>query len=186
MKKKLLVLFIAVVIIVIGVICVGNFGYIKTRLYSGDRITGTFVMTVDGKEYNPVEESLEYENSGKQRLASDGLSSFSIKGGEYGCYKIGFLLDNEELYKLTGDESFQSYETNQWLIFEYINTNWWHITKMTLSAEMVLKDGEWIIYTKVIYAEKRENGDDSEYKPIEESFSYSEIMSGDGIIHFGV
>ena len=183
-KKILCNIGITFTILVIAVVVLCNLNFIKTRFYFGDRITGTFSMTVDGKEYDPIEEMLEYENEGTQRLTTS-ISGFSIKGGSYGSYKIGFLLDNKELYKLTGDEKFNLYTTNSLLTFQYINTNWWHITKMTLTAEMSLVDGEWIISTKVVYSEPLENGEVSE-STVEKVFKYDEIISGNGVVPFGV
>ena len=187
MKRKQIVCFIVFVIaIIVTAVSVSNIGYLKTRLYFGDRITGTFVLTVGEEKYIPTEQLLEYENEVTQKLNLDAMSSFSIKGGKYGSYKIGFLLDNEELYRLTGDEIFRSYETNPTLIFQYINTNWWHITEISLSAEMVMIDGEWVVNTKVVYSESNENRGISEYSPIEKSVLYSELMSKNGIVQFGV
>lgn len=157
---------------------------IKYRFYSNDRIKGTFTMTVAGKEYDPVDEILEYENEGTQRL-QDGYSGFSIKAGKYGSYKISFVLDNKELYRLTGDTLFENYTSNPILTFQYINTNWWHVTEMTLTAEMVLVNDEWIVNTKIIYSEPLESGSISE-DTVEKSFTYDEIMQGDGIVQFGV
>jgi len=112
-------------------------------------------------------------------------SGFSIKGGEYGSYKISFLLDNKELYRLTGDTLFDAYTLNPILTYQYINTNWWHVTEMALTAEMVLINDEWIVNTKVVYSEPLESGIISEYT-VERSFTYDEIMQGKGIVQFGV
>lgn len=175
-KKAIVTISITLVLLIIAVVTLS-----KNRIYFGDRITGTFTMTVAGNEYDPVEPMLEYENEGTQRLTSSG-SDFSIKGGKYGAYKIGFVLDNKELYKLTEDKQFDTYTSNPSLTFLYFNTNWWHVTKMTLTAEMKLINGEWMINTKVVYSE---DGGVSE-GIVEETFSYNEIMSGNGTILFGI
>jgi hypothetical protein len=157
---------------------------VKYRFYSGDRITGTFNIKVNGVDYNPIEEMLEYDNEKTQRL-TNGYSGFSIKGGAYGSYKISFSLDNKELYSMTGDSFFMSYTSNPILTYQYINTNWWHVTKMTLTAEIVLVNDEWIVNTKIVYSEPLENGTISEHT-LEKSFTYDEIMQNKGIVQFGL
>ena len=61
MEKK--IVFIAIFIVVIGasVLALNN-PYIKTQVYTDDRITGIFTMTVDGKPYEPLDKTLEYES----------------------------------------------------------------------------------------------------------------------------
>ena len=187
MKKKVIrcsIIGLAILLIPVIVFMCSRPYPLKYFFYSGDRITGTFTMSVAGIKYEPVDEMLEYANQGTQRLNTNG-AAFSIKGGNYGSYKISFVLDNKELHKLTGDEYFEVYTSNPALTFQYINTNWWHVTEMTLSAEMVLLNNEWTVNTKVVYTEPLENGSISENK-VENSFSYDEIMSGDGLVYFGV
>ena len=156
----------------------------KYFFYLGDRITGTFTMSVAGIEYNPVDEMFEYENQGTQRLSSVD-SGFSIKGGAYGSYKISFILDNKELYRLTGDKSFETYSSNPAITFQYINANWWHVTEMALSVEMIFIDDEWILNTKVVYTEPREDGSIFE-GVVEKSFLYDEVMLDSGLVYFGL
>ena len=186
-KKTIIASSLAVLVsglIIVTLLILSGSAPIKYRFYSGDRITGTFIMTVNGVDYNPDEEFLEYENTGTQRLHTDD-SGFSIKGGRYGSYKIGFLLDNKELYRLTGDELFEAYASNQTLTYQYINTNWWHVTEMSLTAEMVLINGEWIVKTKIVYSEPLESGVISEYT-VKKTFAYNEMMQGNGIVRFGI
>lgn len=159
--------------------------YLKNRIYMSDRITGTFSMTVTGKPYNPTDETLEYESKGMQRLKNDGVGNFSIKGGKYGGYKIGFTLENEEIYELTQDSIFLSYASDPALTFFYINVNWWHIMEMTLTADMVFSDNQWVINCKAIYKESTESGAFIK-NTVEKSFTYDEVISGNGIIQFGL
>ncbi len=186
MKKKWII-FISVVLtlILISVILLMTLPYFKNRIYTGDRITGTFSMTVAGKPYKPTDETLEYENNGTQRLADDGAGNFTIKGGKYGGYKIVFILENDKLFELTQDPIFESYDSDPTLTFFYINANWWHITEMTLTAEMVLSDEQWVINCKAVYKESTENGGFSE-NTAQKSFNYNEVITGNGAIQFGL
>ena len=184
MKKKIIITSCLAVLALTAFIAILFISPLKYRFYSGDRITGTFVMTVNGADYDPVEEILEYENEGTQRLHNDN-SGFSIKGGEYGSYKISFLLDNKELYRLTEDVIFDAYTSNPVLTYQYINTNWWHITEMALTAELDLVNDEWVVTAKVVYREPLESGITWETM-VEKSFTYDEIMQGEGIVQFGV
>ncbi|MCL2152012.1 MAG: hypothetical protein FWH57_03475 [Oscillospiraceae bacterium] len=176
---------VLMICIIISSVLFINKGSNKYRFYSGDRITGTFTMTVAGDEYDPVEEILEYENTGTQRLKTTSIDGFSIKGGKYGSYKISFMLDNKELYRLTGDAFFEKQTSNPILTFQYINTNWWHVTNMTLTAEMIEENDEWVVNVEVVYSEPLKSGDIVDYYA-EKSFTYAEIMQGFGIIQFGV
>ncbi len=187
MKKKWII-SISVILLLILIslsILLMRIPYFKNRIYLKDRITGTFSMLVDGKPYNPTDETLEYEDDGTQRLADDGAGNFTIKGGEYGRYKIGFILENDELFELTQDPIFKSYDSDPTLTFFYINANWWHITKMTLTAEMVLSGDKWVINCKVVYKESTEDGGFIE-NTAQKSFTYDEVMAGNGIIRFGL
>lgn len=179
MKKRIIIF----VCIVLFFLLLRN-PYFKNRIYFGDRITGGFLMTVAGKTYFPTDGILEYENTGTQRLTGV-TEDFTIKGGQYGSYKIGFVLENEELYELTKDDIFKSYNSDPTLEFFYVNANWWHVTKMDLTAEMVLSKGKWIVNCKAVYREPLENGGVEEYT-VEKSFTYKEIMEGKGIVHFGL
>jgi len=186
MKSRFLALLSWAVLAIVVIIAIKSNNYLKTRIYFGDRITGTFVIQVVGKEYQPVEKYFEYESSEKAKLPIDGLPYFFIKGGKYGPYIIEFSLNNEALYWLTGDDSFLSYETNSTLVFRYFNANWWHITELILSAEIVMQDGEWIVHTKVFCRESNESGGYSDHPPNEKSFKYSDITSDDNILRFGI
>jgi len=183
MKNKKTVITICIGLVLL-VIAAGTLPDVRNLIYRGDRIIGTFTMTVAGNEYDPVDEMLEFENEGTQRLASSG-ADFSIKGGKYGSYKISFVLDNKELYKLTGDKQFDMYTSNPLLTFQYVNTNWRHVTKMRLSAEMDSINGEWVVNTKVVYSEHLEDESVSE-NIVKKSFNYSGVMLGNGIIQFGI
>jgi len=187
MKRKavlLSVIGLVLLIITVTIFIISTPYPLKYFFYSGDRITGTFTMTVAGVEYDPVEEMLEYENQGTQRLHDD-INGFTIRGGAYGSYKISFLLDNTILYQLTGDTFFETFTSKPILTYQYINTNWWHVTEMTLTAEMVIVNEEWVINTKTIYSEPLENGDIS-VTTVEKAFTYAEVMQGKGIVQFGV
>lgn len=185
MKKRLIIMICIFVALLIAIGVFFQTPFIKTRLYFGDRITGSLSMTVAGKPYNPAEETLEYENQGTQRLKDDSAGNFSIKGGKYGGYKIGYILENKELYKLTQDAKFESYESDQTLTFLYINANWWHVTEMTLTADMVLLGDQWVINCTVVYKESTEGGSYTE-NTVQKSFTYDEVIAGNGIIQFGL
>ena len=178
--KKFIVSLVIPAMIILGAIGIRNNGYLKTRVYFGHRITGTFTMLVDGKSYQPTKKYFKYEGSGKAELPMiNRLPYFFIKAGKYGMYEIEFVLDNKELYTLTGDETFLTYDVNPSLLFQYISYNWWHITEMTLSAEIAMYDGKWIVTAKVIRSESDEMCGSFEYAPIEESFDYAYIQSRD-------
>ena len=158
-----------------------NSNHIKGRYYPDDRITGSFSMTVSGERYDP-DIKIPEDNSGSNRLTASA-SGFSIVGDEKELYTISFLLDNKELYRLTGDPQFDLFDENPVITFEYFKTSWWHFTTMTLTAEMVVVDNEWIVK---IRADHRWPSDGTKFyeDTVEKSFTYNEVMSGDGIIRF--
>ena len=180
------IIIVALFIAIIGILAFAiNSPYIKTRIYIGDRITGFFAMSVDGKPYEPVDKTLEYENTGTQRLSTD-IDGFKIKGGKYGMYNIGFILENKELYKLTNDDVFLTYPDKTNLCFRYLNTNWWHITNMNLTADLTKENGEWKLNVKAVYTESPEDGL-HKAKIVEKTFDYSDVAEkGNADIQFGI
>lgn len=66
MRKKIIITSCLAVLVLTAFIIVLFVSPVKYRFYSGDRITGTFIMTVNGVDYDPAEEILEYENEGTQ------------------------------------------------------------------------------------------------------------------------
>ncbi len=153
MKKTFLIL--SIVLAFVLVICAFNYKWIYYRFYPFDRITGEYDITVNGKETNTVDEYYEYENGGKIRLEND-TENFKIKGGKYGRYEIGFVLNEGTLYKLTNDEMFNG-NGNIDLSIAYLNTNWWHISELDIEIDIVKDSGEWYVYYDVELEEPLEN-----------------------------
>ena len=153
MKKRVLIL--ASVISLILVICAFNYKWIYYRFYPFDRITGEFEISLNGKEINAVDEYYEYENGGKIRLEND-TENFKIKGGKYGKYEIGFVINEPTLYKLTNDEKFKG-NGNIDLSIAYLNTNWWHISELDIEINIVKDNDEWYVYYDVELEEPMEN-----------------------------
>jgi hypothetical protein len=176
--------FLVVMALIVFLVFNTYFKQLKYRSYSGDRITGTFAIAVDGREYIPDVQMFEFENKGTQRLHID-IAGFSIKGGEYGPYKISFKLENKELYNLTGDSYFSSLTSDPILTYQYLNSNWWNVTEMQLTAEIIYENEEWVVYTKVVYREPSEIGIIIE-NTVEKSFTYEELVRGHGTITFGL
>ena len=186
-ERKLNILIIAVVgIIITAEIIVVNIPFLKVRLYSGDRITGTLNMTVNDITYNPSEEFFEFYSDGTQKLnESDG--HFTIKGGEYGAYHIGFYIENNVIADITKDAVFYDLPESTPLIYTYFNANWWHITELELDADLVKENDEWILKVKAEYTEQQEDGSAPVKHIREESFDYIEASnSGDISIYFGL
>lgn len=153
MKKVFLIL--VTIVAVILVVCVFNYKWIYYRCYPFDRITGEYEITVNGKEIDMFNEYYEYENNGKIRLEND-TENFKIKGGKYGRYEIGFVLNEDVLYKLTNDEKFKEYGSLD-LSIAYLNTNWWHISELDIEIDIVKDNGEWYVCYDVELGEPLEN-----------------------------
>ena len=153
MKKRVLIL--ASVISLILVICAFNYKWIYYRFYPFDRITGEYDISLNGKQINSIDEYYEYENSGKIRLEND-TENFKIKGGKYGRYKIGFVLSEDILYKLTNDKKFKG-NGNVDLSIAYLNTNWWHISELDIEINIVKDNDEWYVCYDVELEEPLEN-----------------------------
>lgn len=153
MKKIFLIL--AIVIAFVLAICAFNYKWIYYRFYPFDRITGEFEISLNGKEINAVDEYYEYGNGGKIRLEND-TENFKIKGGKYGRYEIGFVLNEDTLYKLTNDEKFRG-NGNIDLSIVYFNTNWWHISELDIEINIVEDNDEWFVCYDVALEEPMEN-----------------------------
>lgn len=143
MKNKLGIIILAIALAFVLVICAFNYEWIYYRVYPFDRITGEYEISVNGKEINNIDEYYEFENSGKLRLEND-TENFKIKGGKYGGYKIGFLINEDTLYELTNDETFKGND-NIDLSITYFNTNWWHISELDIEIDIVKDNGEWCV-----------------------------------------
>lgn len=61
-KKTFILGAVIILIIMIGVV-ISTLAYFQTRFSTKARITGTYEIIVNGAEYHPEEEFLEYENS---------------------------------------------------------------------------------------------------------------------------
>ena len=139
MNKKAACL-LSVVVVMILIIVAFNYKWIYYHLYPFDRITGTYSITVNGESINSIEQYYESEPSKKIRLEND-TKSFKIKGG-YGMHKIGFIVDNDVLYKTTNDERFKECDDIN-LDFSYFNTNGWHVIEFDIKIDIVDEAGTW-------------------------------------------
>jgi len=177
MKK----VFLIVSIIFVLVICAFNYKWIYYRFYPFDRITGEYDISVNGKEINAIDEYYEYENGGKIRLEND-TENFKIKGGKYGRYEIGFVLSEDELYKLTNDEWFKG-NGNIDLSVSYLNTNWWHISELDIEIDIVKDNDEWYVCYNLELEEPLENFE-NKTSNVSKKIKLSEI--GDAEIMIGI
>jgi len=153
MKKVFLIFW--VIMAVVLVICAFNYQWIYYRFYPFDRITGEYEISINDKEIGAVDEYYEYENSGKIRLENN-TENFKIKGGSYGTYTIGFVLNGDILYQLTNDEKFIEYGDVD-LSIDYFNTNWWHISTIDIEFDVIKENGEWYVLCDVKLKEPTED-----------------------------
>lgn len=140
--KKVILMFSAIMAVVF-VICALNYQWIYYRFYPFDRITGEYEISVNGKEIDTVDEYYAYEKGKRIRLEND-TENFKIKGGSYGIYTIGFVLNGDVLYQLTKDEKFKEYPDVD-LSIDYFNTNWWHVSTIDIEFDVVKENGEWYV-----------------------------------------
>ena len=154
-KMKKIFLILAIVIAFVLAICTFNYKWIYYRFYPFDRITGEFEITVNGKKINAFDEYYEYENGGKIRLEND-TENFKIKGGAYGVYRIGFVLNGDMLYQLTNDDKFIKYGDVD-LSIDYFNTNWWHISTFNIEFDVIEENSEWYVNCDVQLKEPTED-----------------------------
>lgn len=141
MKKTLLIL--SIVFAFVLAICAFNYKWMYYHFYPFDRITGEYEISLNGKEINAIDEYYKYENGGKIRLEND-TENFKIKGDKYGRYEIGFVLEEDVLYKLTNDEKLKECGDID-LSIAYFNTNWWHISELDIEINIVKDNNEWYV-----------------------------------------
>lgn len=153
MKKRFLIP--AIIVALTLVVCSINYNWLYYRVYPFDRITGEYEITVNGKSPRLAEEYYEYADDGKIRLQND-TEDFSIKGGEYGRYTIGFVIDDKELFELTGDERFKETKDLE-LSVVYHNLNWWHISELDIEIDVACENGEWYVYYNIDLEEPGED-----------------------------
>lgn len=147
MKKMMVVC--ATAVIMFALIIAFNYEWIYYRVYPFDRISGTYSIKINDENVTNIDEYYEYENQGKIRL-ENGTKNFKIKGGKYGFYKIGFMLDNEELYNITNDEYFRKIEDLD-VSAVYFCTNWWHIVNADIDIKLNKENDEWYISYEIDY-----------------------------------
>ena len=177
MKKTFLIFLIVFIFIV--VICAFNYKWIYYRFYPFDRIAGEYEITVNGKEIDVIDEYYEYENNEKIRLEND-TENFKIKGGKYGKYEIGFVVNEDTLYELTNDEMFNG-KGNVDLSIAYLNANSWHISELDIEINIVKDNEEWYVLYDVELEEPLENFQISTSK-ISKKIKLSEIDTAEILI----
>lgn len=154
-KMKKIFIILGIFLTLVLTICAFNYKWIYFRFYPFDRITGEYEISLNGKEINTVDEYYKHENNDKIRLEND-TENFKIKGGKYGRYEIGFVINEDTLYKLTDDETFKGNGDID-LSIAYFNTNWWHISELDIEINIVKENDEWYVYYDVELEEPLEN-----------------------------
>lgn len=182
--KKSIKIVTAVTAVILAAILIMNIPFVKARLYFGDRITGTFNISVNGVEYIPADTSWQFDNGSEQEL-NGGAESFSIKGGEYGTYNIIFTLDNSKLAELTGGEVFSKLPENTRLVCTYVNDNRQNITSMNLTADLSQKDGRWVLKIKAQYSKNIDGNTIDDVFETQADYIQS-AQNGEIQVHFGI
>lgn len=184
--NKIIIAVIIVIAIAIS-LCIYFFNtpYMKIRMFNGDRITGNFNMLVNNLEYDPMETSVEFENNGTSRLSTSG-NYFSIKGGNYGLYKIVFYLENGVFADITNDNSFKNYPNNTPLQFSYINANNWNISNIDIKASLEKENDEWKLIVDISYKYLTEDYKTYKTEKINKCFIYKDIVNSGAVIQFGI
>lgn len=186
MKTKRKIIIIVILVTVVSLIAfLLNMPFIKVRLYRGDRISGTFNMSVNNQEYDPMEASVEYENNGTSRLTQDG-KNFSIKGGEYGLYDITVYLDNGVIADIADDNSFKSYPENTSLSFLYLNANNWNISNIDINVKLEKEENEWKLIINISFKYLAEDYKTYITENINKVFTYEDVVNTGAVIQFGL
>lgn len=148
MKKKnfILLTVVLVVCLIIGITIYSNYEWLYTRCYFGNRVEGVYSVTVEGKDIEVT--AVEYEINGEEANYKANDREFSAKNGEYGIHKIRFVLNNNDLYSLTGDKYFNNNEKTI-VGIDYFNTNWWHIFKLDVKLNLAKTPDGWVVETHV-------------------------------------
>lgn len=149
MKRKIIyvmLIFAVISLTVISVTVYKNYDWFYTRFYTGNRVEGVYSITVEGKElkiqqFNYMLNDCDIE----YKFDEEG---FSTKIGEYGVHKIRFIIDNDQLYEITGDEAFHDGGFTE-VGIDYFNTNNWHIFKLDINLNITKTADGWVVETNV-------------------------------------
>jgi len=171
MNKKVVRLLSAVAVLIMIIVSF-NYKWLYYHLYPFDRITGTYSITVNGEKIYPIEEYYVTETGGKIRLEND-TKSFKTKGG-YGMQGIGFIVDNDILYKITNDDRFKECDDVD-LNISYFNTNEWHLIEFDIKIDIVDEADKWYACYDVNWICPNED-----FEKVEHSYS-KKCELGDGI-----
>ena len=183
-KRIFISTLILLAIVNLGIYLI-NIPFIKVRMFSGDRITGSFNMSVNNIEYDPVEASVKYEKSGTYRLTQNG-NDFSIKGGEYGRYDIVFYLENRIFFDITDDNSFNNYPEQTPLCFSYINAPNWNIADIYIKVSLEKEGDDWNLVVNILHKYLTEDYKTYATEYIDNVFIYKDIINTGAVIQFGL
>lgn len=149
MKRKLLcvlLFLIAAFVSMTSAFVCNNYEWFYTRLYMGNRVEGTYCVTVEGK--NVEIEDFEYTLNNDNIQHKFDSKKFSTKIGEYGIHHIRFVISNKNLYDITNDECFNNNEKTV-VGVDYFNTNNWHIFKLDINLNITKASEGWVVETSV-------------------------------------
>lgn len=146
---------ISIALAVIFLVCtlVYTIKPIYYRVYPFDRFTVNYTISYNGEEVRCKEKYYCFEDDNKIPVRKTGKNRFKIRGGAYGIYNIGFVVDTKSLYALTDyNEDFLAIEPFD-CSFRYFNTNWWHITDIDIYIDFFEADNEWYANCKMVITE---------------------------------
>ncbi len=157
-KRKKLLIFISVPVIVIAIIVAVMIiihDLQPYRLYSGDRITGEITVYVDGKQYdlNGYSVSCIYGKRRQEAVSysagNNGALSFSTAAGEHGGYEFNMSKNSG-----TGDKD----KIISLFSFDYLNLNKWQISDIHYVLNIISKANGYKASIKIDYTHTGEDG----------------------------
>lgn len=172
MRRRLFICSVAVIVCLIMAI-IAFFPFIKTRLYSGNRITGHVELIINGVNMSVNSSKIITPDDDKNSELKIEDGAFSIKGGEYGKYIFSFEVDDETIRKAFNHDISLNTDLIKNIEFTYFSSNWWNITDMVLTIEINEKGNELVMDLKAEYCEQSDNYKKNPEDKIEKSYSLS-------------
>lgn len=123
-RKNKLLLVIAVIVILIGRICMAAVlqPRIWGHIYMGDHISADVSVLLDGKEISPESINTECFFEGQACSISEKDGTYKTRGGEYGRYQFRFSIPEQTSVKTSGCQIIPD------LALNFINSDSWHIS----------------------------------------------------------
>lgn len=147
-RRNILIIVTAIFVVLLGVVLYNTYPIIYGRLYSGDHINLDLSICYEGKQLEEDDYKIECINpEGKKESISKDAQQYSVRGGEYGCYRFIITICSdvfgETVVELeeSGEEYIEHIKEEVIVELQFLNSNDWYISDSNCIIEIENIDG---------------------------------------------